>query len=121
MTPNIQSISPADRFAAELPKSQSASGFGNELSRQLDLQIQFSSHAQNQLKKRNINLNDKEISKLELAVSKLKDKNARESLVVLGDVALIVGIKNQTVITAMTTQSMKDNVITNIDSAIITV
>ena len=37
----------------------------------------------------------------------------------MGDMALVVSIKNNTVITAMDGQSIKENVFTNIDSAVV--
>ena len=45
-------------------------------------------------------------------------KGARESLVLLDDVALVVSIKNRTVITAVDAANLKENVFTNIDSAV---
>ena len=38
---------------------------------------------------------------------------------ILGDVAFVVSVKNRTVITAVDSESMKENVFTNIDSAIV--
>ena len=46
-------------------------------------------------------------------------KGSKQSLFVMGDVAMVVSIKNRTVITAVDSQSMKENVFTNIDSAAI--
>jgi len=40
-------------------------------------------------------------------------------LIMLNDVALVVSVKNKTVITAMDGASAKDNIFTNIDSAMI--
>jgi len=39
--------------------------------------------------------------------------------VLLRDVAFIVSVKNKTVVTAVDGESMKENVFTNIDSAVI--
>jgi flagellar operon protein len=46
-------------------------------------------------------------------------KGGRESLIMLGDAALVVSVKNRTVITAMDRGSMQGNVFTNIDSAVV--
>lgn len=46
-------------------------------------------------------------------------KGAKESLILMQDMAFIVNVKNRTVVTAMDSESMKDNVFTQIDSAVI--
>ncbi|HEX3047301.1 MAG TPA: flagellar biosynthesis protein, partial [Bacillota bacterium] len=53
------------------------------------------------------------------AVNKAEAKGARESLILMDQMALVVSIKNRTVITAVDNESLKDNVFTNIDSAVI--
>jgi flagellar operon protein len=68
---------------------------------------------------RDIKLTPGQIATLEQAVDRLQAKGGRESLVILGDVAFVVSVKNRTVITAVDSESMKENVFTNIDSAIV--
>jgi hypothetical protein len=46
-------------------------------------------------------------------------KGAKDSLVILRDLAFIVNVKNRMVVTAMDGDRLKENVFTNIDSAII--
>ena len=53
------------------------------------------------------------------AVNKVEAKGAKESLILMDQMALVVSVKNRTVITAVDSNSMKDNVFTNIDSAVI--
>ncbi|MCR5756494.1 MAG: flagellar biosynthesis protein [Selenomonas sp.] len=79
----------------------------------------FSAHAQNRLQQRNINLNHEDLTRLQSAVDKLAQKGARESLIYMQDVALVVSVANRTVITALEKMQGKDNIITNIDSAAI--
>ena len=64
-------------------------------------------------------LSEEELSRLGDTVSKMASKGARESLIYMNDVALVVSIRNRTVITAMDGMSAKDNIFTNIDSAAI--
>ena len=52
-------------------------------------------------------------------VGKMSAKGAKESLVYLNEVALIVSVPNKTVITAMDGNAAKENIFTNIDSAAI--
>jgi len=81
--------------------------------------IKFSAHAQNRLRTRNINLTSQDINRIEDAVSKASDKGASESLLIMDNLALIVSIKNRTVITAIDGNNLRGNVFTNIDSAVI--
>ncbi|MFM8179424.1 MAG: flagellar protein, partial [Candidatus Kapaibacterium sp.] len=52
--------------------------------------IKFSSHAQARLSSRDISLSDEDVRRLESAVSKASDKGAKDSLVMLRDMAFIV-------------------------------
>lgn len=81
--------------------------------------VRFSQHAQDRLKARGISFSDNDIHKLEGAVDTVARKGGRESLVMLGDAALVVSVKNRTVVTAVDRESMKGNVFTNIDSAVV--
>jgi len=82
-------------------------------------QIKFSAHAQQRLKSRNIELGQAELERLQEAVNKARSKGARESLVLMDNLALVVSVKNNTVITAVDGDSIKENVFTNIDSAVV--
>ena len=79
----------------------------------------FSSHAQSRLQERNINLTNEDLTRLNSTVDKLAQKGARESLVYMQEVALVVSVANRTVITALEKLQGTDNIITNIDSAAI--
>lgn len=81
--------------------------------------VKFSQHAQDRLKARNITFSANELATLEGAVNSVAQKGGKESLVMMGDAALVVSVKNRTVVTAMDRSQMKGNVFTNIDSAII--
>lgn len=81
--------------------------------------VKFSQHAQQRLKLRNIQMSPQEIQKINGGLAKISQKGAKESLLVMGDLAMIVNVPNKTVITVLDGQSMKENVFTNIDSAII--
>ncbi len=81
--------------------------------------VAFSSHAQSRLQERNIKLTSEDLSRLNSTVDKLARKGAKESLVYLQDVALVVSVANRTVITALNKMQGVDNIITNIDSAAI--
>ena len=82
--------------------------------------VKFSQHASQRLQTRNISLNNDQMNQLKSAVDKAAQKGARESLILMNsDLALVVSVTNRTVITAMDGTSIRDNVFTNIDSAVI--
>jgi flagellar operon protein len=81
-------------------------------------EIQFSAHAEKRLSSRNIEITPDIMNRLQNAVAKAKEKGANETLMVFDKFSLIVSVKNNTVITAVDNGSLKDNVFTNIDSAV---
>ncbi len=82
-------------------------------------ELKFSRHAQERLDLRKIKITPHHLERLNAAVQKAQAKGARESLVLIDDLAFVVSIKNKTVITAVDGESRKENVFTNIDSAVI--
>lgn len=84
-----------------------------------DRLIHFSNHAVKRLEQRGIELKPDQLSKIETAIDSAAAKGARESLILMKDMALIVNVGNRTVVTAMDGNSMKNNVFTQIDSAVI--
>ncbi|MBC8063363.1 MAG: hypothetical protein H7Y17_00910 [Chlorobia bacterium] len=81
--------------------------------------LKVSGHAQTRLQSRNIEFGQAEWNRVLEGVDRAAAKGAKESLVLIDDSALVVSIKNRTVITAVDQQHLKDNVFTNIDSAVI--
>jgi flagellar operon protein len=81
--------------------------------------LKFSAHAMQRLQSRNIQLSQGDLQQMNSMADKAAAKGSKQSLFVMGDVAMVVSIKNRTVITAVDSQSMKENVFTNIDSAAI--
>ena len=82
-------------------------------------QLKFSKHAQERLQARNMQLNDADKAQLEKAVNLAEQKGSQDSLVFLKDMAFIVNVKNKTVVTAIDSDHLRQNVFTNIDSAIV--
>ncbi len=81
--------------------------------------LRFSAHAMQRLQSRNITLTGDDVARMNAMADKAAAKGAKNSLFILRDTALVVSIKNRTVITAVDQDSMKENVFTNIDSAAI--
>jgi flagellar operon protein len=122
-----QPMIPSTKSAANKTQAKLGQGdkpnrvnFAEVLQQQLDKTgIKFSAHAQKRLADRNIKVDAAELQKLETAVSKAQAKGARESLVLINNRAYVISVPNKTVITAVDEYSLKENVFTNIDSAVI--
>lgn len=94
------------------------SGFKQILNEKLLPELKISAHAQKRMQDRGITLSPTELAGIKEAVGKAQAKGCRDSLVVLDRMAFIVSVENQTVVTAVDRQSLKENVFTNIDSAV---
>jgi flagellar operon protein len=81
--------------------------------------LQFSKHALARVERRGIALDATTLQRLSEGVSRAAGKGARDSLVLVDGTAFVVSVANHTVITAVGSEHMKDNVFTNIDSAVI--
>ncbi len=81
--------------------------------------VKFSKHATARMESRGITFDDHQMKRLESAVSQVNAKGGKESLVMLDDTALVVSVKNDTVVTVVDREQLKNNVFTNIDSAVI--
>jgi len=82
--------------------------------------LRFSGHAQLRLQAAGVTMSPQDLARLAAAVERAEAKGARSSLILMDDMAFVVSIKNRTVITAIDRQRAKDNVFTQIDSAVIT-
>lgn len=81
--------------------------------------VKFSQHAIDRMRSRGISLDPSDLEKLNKAVEKASQKGSKDTLVIMDGAAMVVNIKNKTVVTAMDTALMKENVFTNIDSTVL--
>lgn len=82
-------------------------------------EVKFSKHAAMRLSDRGINLSENQIERLNEGTVKASAKGIKESLVIVDQMAFIVNIPNNTVVTAMNQRETIENVFTNIDGAVI--
>ena len=82
-------------------------------------QIKFSNHAVERMRTRGISFNPDDMQRLGDAVQRAAAKGSKDSLILMNDSALIVSVKNKTVVTVMDKNALKENVFTNIDSTIV--
>lgn len=81
--------------------------------------LRFSNHALERMRAREIDLDPDQRARVERAIDAAHQKGARNTLILVDGLALVVGIQTRTVITAIDADHRRSNVFTNIDSAVI--
>ena len=92
--------------------------FQEVLNAKVEQKVKFSKHANQRLENRNIELSEDQLERLNQGVGQARTKQIQESLVMMDNLAFIVNVKNNTVVTAME-QGESGQVFTNIDGAVI--
>lgn len=118
---NINRVTGSQANPAKPKPTDTAGNFGDILKQKIDQStgLKFSKHAEQRLQSRNINLSQVQKEKINQAVKKAEEKGVKDSLVLLENMAFVVNVKNRTVITAVNSDELKNNVFTNIDGAVI--
>lgn len=80
-------------------------------------ELKFSKHASERLVSRNIDLSENQRERLNQAVKAAEAKGIKESLVMMDNLAFIVNVKNNTVITAVA--GGEEKIFSNIDGAVV--
>lgn len=106
-------VAQSARSSAAAPKP--GGNFAGELA---NAELKFSAHAQKRLHDRNIQLSDADRARISESTTLAAAKGAREALLVMDRLALVVGVPTRTVITVMEPQSGDPAVFTNIDSVV---
>lgn len=81
--------------------------------------IEFSRHAQSRMEERDITLDEENIEKLSSAISAANEKGIQNTLVLMNNMAFIVHVPDNLVITAMKDTDVKEQVFTNIDGTVV--
>ena len=81
--------------------------------------VKFSNHAIERMKTRGISYSPEDITKRGDAIQRAAAKGSKDSVILMNDSALIVSVKNNTVVTVMDKNALKENVFTNIDSTVV--
>ncbi len=101
------------------PQAEEAFNRVLEKAQESSRKLHFSAHALQRMAQRGIELTPGELNKVQDAVENAARKGARSSLVLLDESAFVISIANRTVITAMDSEGMKEQMVTDIDSAVI--
>ncbi len=80
-------------------------------------ELKFSRHASERLVSRNIDLSETQKERLNHAVKAAEAKGIKESLVMMDNLAFIINIKNNTVVTAVA--GGEEKIFSNIDGAVV--
>lgn len=79
----------------------------------------FSRHALERVNRRGIELDQPTLQRLAGGLSRAAAKGSRDAVVLVDSTAFVVSVPNNTVITAVGSEHMRQHVFTNIDSAVI--
>ena len=93
--------------------------FGELLQEKAKAGLNFSKHATKRLSERGIAMDNQLMSELEQAVEDARKKGARDVAIIGKQGVFIVNVPNNTVVTTMSQNDMKERVFTNIDSAVL--
>ncbi|MEZ0537771.1 TIGR02530 family flagellar biosynthesis protein [Caldicellulosiruptoraceae bacterium PP1] len=118
MAPNIQRINILNNTAKIKNKVENApeQDFKNVLE---STQLKISKHANERLKTQGIEVNDEILNKLNKAVLKAKEKGLSNDVLILSnDIAYVINIKNNVLVTTKDKANLKDNIFTNIDGVL---
>lgn len=103
---------------ARVGARRTGADFGAELARAAG-ELQLSRHAQKRVERRSLDLTPAQLGRLNAAVGRAAEKGARNSVVMLDDLALVVDVRGRTVVTAMHQRGGEGRVFTNVDSVVI--
>jgi flagellar operon protein len=101
--------------------SECGGSFGDMLKKRIGSreELRFSRHATDRVKQRGIEVSEPFLNDLQCAVEKARSKGAKDVVIISERGAFIVNVPNNTVVTTMSGKEMKENIFTNIDSAIL--
>lgn len=111
----LDSATAAQQTRASVASPKSGGNFAGELA---NAELKFSAHAQKRLHDRNIQLSDADRMRISESANLAAAKGAREALLVMDRLALVVGVPTRTVITVVEPQAGDPAVFTNIDSVV---
>lgn len=115
----IGATGPAGGRPAARAGQPTAAAFGEALQRASE-DLQLSRHAQKRIERRELGLDRGRLDRLNDAITSAAAKGARNSVVVLDELAVVVDVRQRTVITAMNREEGgRNRVFTNIDSVVI--
>lgn len=80
--------------------------------------LKLSAHAQQRLEQRGVSLDAGQMQAMAQAAEKAEAKGAKDTLMLMDGMGMIVNVPNRTVLTVLDEGRMRDGVVTQIDSAV---
>lgn len=80
--------------------------------------VTVSAHAGRRLRSRGLELTRTDLARIGQAAQDAEAKGIRDSLMLLGQIGLIVNVPNRTVVTALDTESLDRGIVTGIDGTV---
>ena len=117
-------VNPAVQGGAEQGSARVGRGQGASLPmdafqallNQVESRTRFSAHAKARIEQRGVDLTADDLARIDDAVDRMAAKGVRDALIYMSHgLAMVVSVKNRTVITALDDASAKENIFTNID------
>ena len=107
----------AGRITINRPSEQGGASFADMLNAQIVETggVEFSKRAT----EHNMALDSEQLERLNKGVKLAGERNLDDTLILVGSAAFLVNVRNNTVITALESNSIEGNVFTNIDGAVI--
>ncbi|MBM3327327.1 MAG: hypothetical protein FJY65_10230 [Calditrichaeota bacterium] len=105
-----------------LKPGKARTSFAEQLRKACDevgARVEFSGHAQDRAQDRNVALTPAQLQRVDTALDAVAAKGGKKALVMLDDLALIVGVDRRTVVTLVDGAHLRENVFTAIDAAVI--
>ncbi|SDB88693.1 flagellar operon protein [Pelagirhabdus alkalitolerans] len=99
-------------------KTETKRSFKETLDKATD-ELKISKHAKSRLNERDIAISDEKWAKIESSIKDADKKGITDSLVITEDSALLISVKNKTVVTAMDRSEAQSRVFTNINGTIL--
>lgn len=115
-TPITSAIPPRSKV---VDKHQTQGANFKELLKSQIQELKVSKHANTRLAERNIMIDRPTWERINTKLTEAKQKGIKESLVLVGEAALVVNTDKNTVITAMNRQEASEHIFTNINGAIV--
>lgn len=101
------------------PMTQQGQSFEQILQKIKEKDIVVSKHASERINQRALNVTEKEWDQISQAMDKAERKGIKDAVIIMGERMMIANVPNRTVITASHITQLKDQIITNINGAII--
>ena len=116
----VGGITPAKSWqsAGRAPGQAADSSFA-DLLRTAGNGVKVSNHALKRFERRDLGLDKDKSDRLDSAIRRAAEKGSRNSVVVLDDLAVVVDVREKTIVTAMQRDPTRERVFTNIDSVVI--